>query len=107
MKIPPLTFPCGCKAEPTEPDKTLLGVYRYVLHHCPLHGAAGELRDVVSELVSLTSVQSVPPGYFVMQIPRPLMRDAIAALQAALASAEPKPATEGKPHEGIHATSGS
>lgn len=106
MKMNTLEWPCGCTVElvtcgPKPPVE-------WTLHHCPLHGAAGELRAAIRSAVATLTLCQLPRLDERAASNEEVVAATIEGLQAALALAEPKPeATEGEPNEGIHATSGS
>lgn len=111
MKIEVIDWPCGCRAVPR--DITNRAVKQswataWKLVHCPLHGAAGELRAAIRSAVATLTLCQLPRLDERAASNEEVVAATIEGLQAALALAEPKPeATEGEPNEGIHATSGS
>lgn len=90
MKIETLEWPCGCKAVAVNVIAKEPGLWEteFELRYCPLHGAAEELRDAASHLTRTLHALASSIGDV-----EPIWR-AVQEMEAALASAESKQATE-------------
>lgn len=91
MSTPVITWRCGCRAEARDVGEGIeTHPVDWELVHCPLHGAAGELRQACKAAATLLALSQLPHCDKRMASNETLIQGALDALNIALALAEPK-----------------